>query len=208
MTKHMIIGEQHLRFVDAVNSRECFYKPCIQFNCHSKSSIMSDQTKEAAPDPDPAAATATNDAAPQKDEATSATATKLENGSGRMEENVSNGAKVAVSGQDLVENAVSVQKEEASSYRGDSRSSYPKRQNKSKYDPNAEPVPDDAETRAQKIRNLVCWSGVSLTYKLLITSRLFTGRFLFQRFQSSHRHVPQKSNGRTDKPSGESRSYS
>lgn len=130
---------------------------------------MSDHTKEAAPDPDTSAAVVTDDVAAQKDENTSSTATKLEHENGTAEGNASNGAKPAASGQATIESALKVEKEDTTRYRGDSkgnfgdqkdrtRNNYPKRQNKSKYDPNAEPVPEDAAARAQSIRNLVCCS--------------------------------------------------
>lgn len=131
---------------------------------------MSDQIEEAAPGPDTIATAGTNDAVTQKDETASPTATKLEHGNGAAGGNASNGAKQAESGPEKSESAPNVQKEEATRYRGDSklnfsnqrdrpRNDYPKRQNKSKYDPNAEPVPEDALARAQSIRNLVCCSG-------------------------------------------------
>jgi hypothetical protein len=120
---------------------------------------MSGQTKEAVPDPDTSATAVTNDAAAQRDEAKSPTATELARGNGTAEGKQSNGAKPAESSQEPSESVLKVQREEASSYRGDSKDNYLKRQSKSKYDPNAEPVPDDAATRAQKIRNLVCFSN-------------------------------------------------
>jgi hypothetical protein len=120
---------------------------------------MSDQTKEAAPDPDSSTTAITNDAAAQRDEAKSPTTTELAHGNVMTEEKQSNGAKPAESGQEPSETLLKIQREEATSYRGDSKGNYPKRQSKSKYDPNAEPVPDDAATRAQKIRNLVCISN-------------------------------------------------
>jgi hypothetical protein len=130
---------------------------------------MSAQTEEAAPGPDTIATAGTNDTGAQKDETALSTATELEHGNGTAEGNASNGAKKAESSQDKSESALNVQKEEATKYRGDSKrnfsnrgdrsgNQYPKRENKSKYDPNAEPVPDDAAARAQKIRNLVCHS--------------------------------------------------
>jgi hypothetical protein len=131
---------------------------------------MSDHTEEAAPGSDTIATAGTNDAVAQKDETASPAATKLEHGNGAAEENASKGAKQAGSSQEKIGSALNVQKEEAARYRGDSkrnfsdrrdrpRNDYPKRQNRSKYDPNAEPVPEDAAARAQSIRNLVCWSG-------------------------------------------------
>jgi hypothetical protein len=130
---------------------------------------MSEQTEEPAPGPDTIATAGTNDAVAQKDETASSTAKKLEHGNGTAEGNASNGAKQAQSGEETSESALNVQKEEVTSYRGDSkrnfsdqrdrpRNDYHKRQNKSKYDPNAEPVPEDAAARAQSIRNLVCCS--------------------------------------------------
>jgi hypothetical protein len=130
---------------------------------------MSDQTEEAAQGPDTIATAGTNDNVAQKDETASPTATKLEHGNGTAERNASNGAKQTESGQETSEKALNTQKEEATKYRGDSkrsfsdqrdktRNDYSKRQNKSKYDPNAEPIPEDAAARAQSIRNLVCCS--------------------------------------------------
>jgi len=130
---------------------------------------MSEQTEESAPGPDNIATAGANDAVAQKDETVSSTAKKLEHGNGAAEGKASNGAKQAESGQETSESALTVQKEEATRYRSDSkrnfsdqrdrpRNDYQKRQNKSKYDPNAEPVPEDAVARAQSIRNLVCCS--------------------------------------------------
>lgn len=119
---------------------------------------MSDHAKEAAPDPDTSTTAVTNDVATQKDEATSSTATELGHGNGTADGKESNGAKPAESSQEPSESSLKVQKEEATSYRDDPKDNYPKRQSKSKYDPNAEPVPEDSATRAQKIRNLVCFS--------------------------------------------------
>lgn len=130
---------------------------------------MSDQTEESAPGRDAIATAGTNDAAAQKDETSLSTATKLEHGNGTAEGNASNGAKQAESGQETSESAVNVQKEEAIRYRGDSKRNfsdqrdrtgnhYPKRENKSKYDPNAEPVPENPAERAQLIRNIVGYS--------------------------------------------------
>ena len=81
-------------------------------------------------------------------------------------EKVSNGAEHAESGQEPSESAPKEQKEEATIYRSESkrelggqrdgkRNHYQKRENKSKYDPNAERVPEDPAERAQLIRNIV-----------------------------------------------------
>jgi hypothetical protein len=152
---------------------------------------MSDQTKEAAPDPDTTAAAVTSDTAAKEAEPTS-TAVKSNHGNGVAEENVSNGAEPAESGQEPSGSTFQVQKEEAASYQIDSkrefsdqrdrtRSHYQKRENKSKYDPNAEPVPEDPAERAQLIRNIV---RLPLRRMLNIPFAnmeiLSIGRFLFQ----------------------------
>ncbi len=127
---------------------------------------MSDHAKEAAPDPDTSVTAVTNDVATQKIEAGSPTATKTEHGNGTVEEKVGNDATAAESGQEPIESVLHVKKEEATRYRGDSKrnfgdqrdrsgNQYQKRENKSKYDPNAEHVPEDPAERAQLIRNIV-----------------------------------------------------
>lgn len=120
---------------------------------------MSEQTKEAALDPDTAAPAITNDGAAQNNHAASSTAIQSDHGNGTIKGNISNGAVPAQSGQESSESNLKAQKEDPTSYGEDSKGNYSKRQNKSKYDPNAEPVPEDAATRAQKIRNLVCFSN-------------------------------------------------